>query len=200
LLGLAAWFFLCEPAWAQEPTPAPTGAAAEYDRSAWPLWTDEDRDREDARTEVLIRDSLIPPRVFVNNRGNRLVSEGVWVCPYTGQVMTDPRQLDIDHMVPLGYAFHAGGKDWTREQRQAYANWLQDPNHLKAVSASANRSKSDQGPAEWKPPLKTTWCEYAIAFAEVATTWHLTLPPADAHAIVEMIATCPLSNRWDLRE
>jgi hypothetical protein len=37
-----------------------------------------------------------------------------------------------------------GAKDWTRDKRVAYANYLGDPRHLEAVSQRSNRQKADQ--------------------------------------------------------
>jgi hypothetical protein len=116
----------------------------------------------------------------------------VWVCPYTGKVFTDPRGLDVDHVLPLGLMQRDGGAAWPKDKKQAYAHALGDPQHLLAVDASANRAKGDKGPSAWRPPVHEAWCEYALAFSRIATTWHAHLSHADAQAIVEMVATCPV--------
>ena len=74
------------------------------------------------------------------------VDSGYWVCPYTGKVFTDPRKMDIDHMVPLKEAWVSGASEWSKEQRVAFANDLDYPDHLVATEASANRKKSAKDP------------------------------------------------------
>jgi hypothetical protein len=66
----------------------------------------------------------------------------------------------IDHVVPLAEAWRSGAAAWNADQRERFANDLVDP-QLIAVSASSNRSKGDQDPAEWKPPRRVTWCLYS---------------------------------------
>ena len=100
-------------------------------------WTDGDC--QDARNETPIAES----RVAVSYRSDRRcrVSASEWLAPYTGTVVTDPSQPDINHMVPLGNARTSGASNWSANQRERYANYLDDPQHLIAVTASANRSK-----------------------------------------------------------
>jgi len=62
------------------------------------------------------------------------------------------RQRDADHLVPLAEAWESGASGWTAKDREAYANLLDDPSALIAVSAASNRSKADQDPATWLPP------------------------------------------------
>ncbi|MFF4340567.1 hypothetical protein ACFY00_11585 [Kitasatospora sp. NPDC001540] len=45
-----------------------------------------------------------------------------------------------------------GCAEWTAAERQAYANDLDEPRALIAVSAKSNRSKADKDIAEWLPP------------------------------------------------
>ena len=69
------------------------------------------------------------------------VASGRWEDPYTGETFTNPKDLDVDHMVPLQNAHRSGGWEWTYGRREAYANDMDRPEHLIAVEAGANRAK-----------------------------------------------------------
>ncbi|AZM51215.1 hypothetical protein DMA15_00290 [Streptomyces sp. WAC 01529] len=61
-------------------------------------------------------------------------------------------------MVPLAEAWGSGASTWSAGRRQAHANDLGDERSLVVVTARNNRSKSDQDPAEWRPPLADARC------------------------------------------
>ena len=46
--------------------------------------------------------------------------------------MTDPAELDVDHVVPLENANASGGSLWTPAKKQAFANDLEHPEALMA--------------------------------------------------------------------
>jgi hypothetical protein len=71
---------------------------------------------------------------------------------YDDATFTQAGALDIDHLVPLAEFRDSGASAWTTQERTAYANDLDDARSLIAVSATSNRSKSDQDPATWQPP------------------------------------------------
>ncbi len=73
-------------------------------------------------------------------------------------------------MVPLGNAHESGAWDWPSDRKERYANDLDDPQHLIAVTAGANRSKGAKGPARWKPEDRTYWCRYAIDWVTIKST------------------------------
>lgn len=156
-----------------------------YDRTEWDLWIDADGDCQDTRQEVLIQESLV--MVTLDPRGCRVLA-GMWQDEYTGNVYTDPGDLDIDHRVPLANAHRSGGWQWDLPRKRDYANDLSDPEHLVAVSASANRSKGDKGPEAWKPPLRQDWCHYASAWRAIKQRWNLSMTTDEEHALSEM---CP---------
>lgn len=160
-----------------------------YDRDEWSHWLDEDGDCQDTRTEVLVATSHVPVK-FSDARRRCKVTRGRWRCPYTGRVVTDPHELDIDHLVPLSAAHDAGADAWTRSKKAAFANALDDPDHLVAVLASANRSKGDKGPDRWLPPDPDARCDYVRAWTRIKTRWDLRTAPAERAAIDAALGRC----------
>ena len=165
----------------------------DYDRDDWKHWTGADGDCQDARNEVLVAES----QTTVSYRTDRRcrVAGGEWLAPYSNTVVTDPGKLDVDHMVPLGNAHSSGASNWSAEQRERYANYLDDPQHLIAVTASANRSNGARGPEAWKPDDRTYWCQYAIDWVMIKDTWDLTATAAEFTALEEMLATCEVPHQ-----
>ena len=118
------------------------------------------------------------------------VSSGQWLAPYSGTVVTDPGKLDIDHMVPLRNAHLSDAWQWSAQQKELYANYLANPQHLIAVTASANRSKDARGPEDWKPEDRSHWCQYAIDWTTIKETWDLTMTQREHDTLVQMLDTC----------
>ena len=74
--------------------------------------------------------------------------------------------------------------------REEYANYLQEENHLIAVTAGANRSKGARGPEEWGPPDLGYWCQYATDWTEVKARWGLTMTKIESDIVMDMLGTC----------
>ncbi len=150
---------------------------APYDRSAqYGGWIDENGDCISTRHEVLAQESLVPPTMSPD--GCKVVA-GLWYGLYTARTFTDPRDLDIDHLVPLKEAHQSGAWAWSRERRRAFANDLLNPGHLIAVEASANRRKGAKDLAEWLPPNERFHCAYVQAWVAVKRAWGLSMDQAE---------------------
>lgn len=139
-----------------------------YNRKDWPHWVDADNDCQDARAEILIRDSKSPVKFKRNKPCN--VSWGEWIDPYTAHTFYKASDIDIDHIVPLSHAHEMGGKYWTREQRREFAN---DFENLLAVEDNANQSKGGQPPQEWMPPNKSYHCKYIEKWKHIKNKYAL---------------------------
>jgi hypothetical protein len=118
------------------------------------------------------------------------VVAGRWTSVYDGVVVTDPSQLDVDHMVPLAEAWRSGASTWDGTRRARFANLLDDPDHLVAVTATTNRSKSDSPPDQWRPGREQTWCWYATAWITIKVAWSLTATTSERDALGQMLDTC----------
>src|SRR3546814_3795001 len=118
-------------------------------------WGDADGDCRDTRTEVLVLESLEPLRMTADGCG---VVAGRWYDPYAGRTITDPRELDVDHRIPLAEVHRSGAHRWDAARRRAFANDLSHPDTLVAVDLSANRSKGGGDPLSWLPPAWGNRC------------------------------------------
>jgi hypothetical protein len=158
-----------------------------YNRHDWGTWVI--RDGYDTRDAVLKRSNV--GKLVEDNTGHKtVIRSGKWVCPYTGETIIDPMKMDIDHLVPLGEVYASGGSTWNVAKRHQYYNTLDDKCHLLAVSSEANRSKGDKTPCEWKPPLKSEWCEYAKCWIEVKKKWDLSIKECEQKELDAMLKTC----------
>ncbi|WP_203720879.1 HNH endonuclease family protein [Paractinoplanes brasiliensis] len=158
------------------------GSMSGYSRDKFPHWRSTGSNC-DVRDTVLKRDGR-----NVKTSGCNVVA-GTWTSFYDGKVLNSPDKVDIDHTVPLANAWRSGASKWTTDQREEFANDLDDP-QLLAVSASSNRSKGDQDPSTWKPTDTSTWCEYAQDWIAVKAKWKLTVTTKEKVALEDMLGDC----------
>lgn len=161
----------------------------EYERGDWRHWIDADKDGQDTRAKVLVEESL-EPVVFKDEDKRAVVKSGRWLDPYTGKTFTLAKDLDVDHMVPLMNAHVSGGWLWDWERRREFANDQSFPDHLIAVSKSANRSKGAKGPEKWKPPEQDYWCAYARNWEHIKQRWNLSMTQQERKSVEEMKSLC----------
>ena len=159
-----------------------------YDRDEWRHWIDEDRDCQDTRQEVLIEESSSP--VEYEDSDQCRVAEGEWDGPYTGEQFTDPSDLDVDHMVPLGKRAPVRRLGLGRGQEEVVR---QRSLLRRAPDSRAELRKPRQGrrrAGDWRPPDRGYWCQYAIDWIRIKQTWKLTATEAEADSLSEMLNTC----------
>ena len=176
--------------------PIPAGIP-EYDRGDWRHWVDEDGDCQDARQEALVEESLVSVTFETDEKCR--VEAGRWWAPHLGHHLDNPGHIDVDHHVPLKNAHLSGAWAWSPEMKEEYANYLEEGNHLIALSSRHNRSKGARGPEEWAPPDNALWCEYATDWAEIKERWDLTMTGLEAEAVMEMLDTCENPPMVDVR-
>jgi hypothetical protein len=157
-----------------------------YDRSLFKHWIDADGDSCNAREEVLIIESLEPVTLGAGCK----VLTGRWLSNFDGVVITDSSKLDMDHMVPLKEAWDSGANTWSASRRQAFANDIDLPEALIAVSASSNRSKSARDPAEWLPTNTSYRCQYVEDWMTVKVKWELSVDAKEFEALRSVSVGC----------
>ena len=144
-----------------------TSGQDDYDRSAFGHgWVDQDSDCQNSRAEALIATSTTRIR-FADERRCR-AKTGRWTSPFTNKVMQNASDIDIDHVVPLKWAWNRGAKQWFEDKRQQFAN---DKINLWPVETSLNRSKGARSPDQWLPPAGQ--CGYVARFTRIVKLYGL---------------------------
>jgi hypothetical protein len=170
----------------QIPVATPDPGRPPYDRDAFGDWAYDPSSGCNTRERVLIEESLDPP--VLDDRCHP--QSGRWVSVYDRVATTDPDDLQIDHLVALADAWRSGASAWTEAQRHAFANDLDDPGTLVAVTSRTNQSKGDSTPDEWLPPDRTSWCGYSERWVRVKARWRLSVEPAEKAALVRILEGC----------
>jgi Protein of unknown function (DUF1524) len=171
----------------------------DYRRAAFgESWTDDNtapagHNGCDTRNDILDRDLVEETYVSIKRCPNA-VATGTLHDPYTNAIVAFVRgnqtgaAVQIDHIVPLAYAWDFGARDWTDEMRVRFAN---DPANLLAVEGQANQDKGDKEPADWMPPNRAFWCQYAVQFAAVLRGYGLPVDAPSATVLRDAAASCP---------
>ncbi|GED98421.1 HNH endonuclease family protein [Gordonia crocea] len=169
---------------------------ADYDRSAFgQAWADATdvlggNNACDTRNDILRRDldevvTAAGPRCAATVTAGRLRS------PYTGRALVFRRSratsVQIDHIVPLSFAWDMGAHGWPAATRLRFAN---DPANLVAVDEKSNRDKGDREPARWMPPARAFHCQYAQQFVAVLAAYPVLLDEPSARVLAAALRGC----------
>lgn len=162
---------------------APDPDVPDYDRDHFAGWVDDDGDCVNTRHEVLQSEAVD----FSMNTEGCAVASGEWFDPYTDRTYTNPRDLDVDHVVALADAWVSGAWAWADELLDRFSN---DLGNLNAIAAGENRSKSARGPADYSPTAPAARCEYLVQYATVKIDWQLSITTEDFEAVAGGLAGC----------
>ncbi|MFC8270348.1 HNH endonuclease family protein [Streptomyces cinereoruber] len=138
------------------------------------------------RNEVLLAEAVQEPAVAAGCK----LTGGKWISYYDNVEVIEADKLDIDHMVPLAEAWDSGANTWDAKRREAYANDQGAAASLVAVTARTNRSKADQDPATWMPPLPDAHCRYIGEWTATKLRWGLTVDKTEAEALKVYAEAC----------
>lgn len=145
----------------------------------------------DARNRTLARD--LTELEFRDDSNECVVVSGVLHDPYSGKVVDFERgevssqDVQIDHVVPLAWAWRNGADNWPAAKRERFYN---DQLELLAVDGPTNNAKSDFGPAKWLPPNTAYRCTYVIRFVSVLNRYSLAIDAPDRSAARSVLRTC----------
>lgn len=162
----------------------------DYDREGQfgDAWLDVNGNGCDTRNDMLKRDLV--KEVFNDSCE---IASGVLRDRYTLKTINFKRgvgtslAVQIDHIIPLAFAWRSGAHSWGLGKRVAFAN---DPINLMAVDGPTNSSKSDSGPDEWLPPNSNYHCTYVIRFTRIAHQYGLRLTASVKRAITSELNAC----------
>jgi hypothetical protein len=172
---------------------------SDYRRSAFgDAWSDDSdaplgHNGCDTRDDILDRDLVDKTYVSVKRCPNA-VAAGLLRDPYTSRTIAFQRgakvgeAVQIDHIVPLAYAWDMGASAWPFAERLRFAN---DPANLLAVEGRANQDKGDLAPGQWMPLNAAFACQYAMQFIAVLRGYSLPVDQPSTAVLKRAASTCP---------
>jgi len=152
-------------------------STVKYTRSSFNHWIDTDKDCLNTRHELLMQQSTDIVRTGDNKC---IISRGRWLDPYTGKVFLKASDVDIDHVIPLKWAWMHGASRWSKDKREQFAN---DPANLFVTQNYVNRAKGAKGVLEWLPPLRSFHCQYVLRFNRIMKHYGLKVSNRDAQSL-----------------
>lgn len=143
-----------------------------YDRSDFlSEWADPDGNGHNTRFDLLVTRAISLTKI------DGTVVAGKWYSYYDNKVVEHPLDLDVDHIVPLKWAYDHGASEWQPVTKHAFAN---DMDNLVLVSLSENRQKGDKGFTEWLPEYSA--CRYIYTFNRIVIKYRLTYTDSEKSA------------------
>lgn len=136
----------------------------------------------DTRADLLAHTSAAP----VTRHGRCTVRTGRWVVSYNGQTYTQASKTQIDHIVPLHYAWDVAASGWTASQRESFAN---DTSELVVSDVHDNEVKQDDMPPDWEP-IAADRCAYAEQMIAELAEWSIPVTARAKPALTDMLAGC----------
>jgi hypothetical protein len=163
------------------------GSTKVYNRDDFGIWASQGC--LTTRETVLIKNSTTPIEWFTDakTKSGCKIQSGTWLDRYSNQTITDPLALDIDHAVPLLWAFNHGAASWTISTKHAFGN---DLVNLNPTTLHLNRQKGDLGITEWLPPYVPYQCDYIRQFDSVKRKYHLRYTAKEAAFVKAKLSVC----------
>jgi hypothetical protein len=172
IFALAVFAAFAPFSWAKSDQRTPNHLTSGYERKLFQHWVDADGDCQNTRVEILIQESKEPVTFRKSKKGACSVTKGKWQDFYFDETLTDPKLIDIDHVVPLKHAWDTGASTWTKENREKFAN---DPLNLVVTNRKYNRQKGAKTILEWMPIKRDYACKYAERWLAIKKKYELSI-------------------------
>ncbi|MDQ7080694.1 MAG: DUF1524 domain-containing protein [Paracoccaceae bacterium] len=146
--------------------------AQEYSREMFMRSGWQQHDRMNTRHRILMERSLIPPELRDSN-GTIKVIQGEWIDALTGRIIGPANPdgvVEIDHVIPLKWAWDHGASVWSYEKRNRFAN---DRRFLIVTSRKSNNRKRAKGADIFIPADHALACTYLSTFSQAALEYVL---------------------------
>ena len=118
-----------------------------------------------------------------------ILTGGIWEDEYSRAEIVGEDNAEIDHLVPLREAWESGAWKWTHDQRQTFAN---DIDNLRITSRAVNNLKSGRNLAEldrWAPP-RLDKCEFSKSYVKVKLAYNMSFTKGEIKYLSDNLDKC----------
>jgi hypothetical protein len=121
----------------------------------------------------------------------RKVVKGTWTSPFTGTTYrnVDPHGvLEVDHLIPVCWAWEHGAAAWSKEKRKAFYN---DERFLVPVEIGLNRAKGAKGVMDFVPDTEFA-CRYVELVAVGIGEYQIEMTQEDSDLLRQTRGRCSI--------
>ena len=158
-----------------------------------PVWTDQDDDCQDTRTEVLI--ARATGDVKFAGSGKCRVVAGSWDNFFSHIPLKRSRKVGVDLIVPYQNALESGASKWTPEEQVEFVN---DMANLVVADVGSIAERGDFGPHVWLPLRKSSRCDYLEMWVDTKSRWNLSVTQDEAVALSIGLGKCRAGEEPEL--
>tara|TARA_R110002051_G_scaffold304490_2_gene373848 strand:+ start:307 stop:1116 length:810 start_codon:yes stop_codon:yes gene_type:complete len=122
-----------------------------------------------------------------------------WRGAYTGKKITDPKLIDVDHVVPIfrAAASEQFGDNKFRKLSQKH-EFVRNTKNLVISTRKENRDvKQGFGLSKWQPPMKEARPKYAQAYHDVFQHYGMKMTVGEATKYTELTGKEPTVGLWN---
>ncbi|WP_448205305.1 hypothetical protein [Azospirillum sp. sgz302134] len=154
-----------------------------YNSGAWGGW--EQLSKCSSMRDQLLAQTSEVPAVFSPDRCT--VIAGRWTDPYTGASLTNPADIDIDHIVSIQEMHGSGGWRWSPAAKKAAYN---DTYNVAVVAKRVIDAKGGKDIAGWQPSNNAARCAYVERYLAVKRKYDLAVDPREARTLQALVTSC----------
>lgn len=137
------------------------------------------------RHQILMLRSQTPV-TFKTDQGCR-VESGVWQDFYTQNKLLYAKDVSLDHVVSLKYAYEHGAKSWPKNKRKQFYN---DQDNLVMTNVATNSKKNFYAPDQWLPENHMVRCRYVQKWAYIAQKYQLDIEQSLEDLVEDTMQGC----------
>jgi hypothetical protein len=121
--------------------------------------------------DVVLIDRSIEPITLSTDYKHILA--GKWICFFSGDTITEPKNISVITLVSTREAWRSGGNRWNTKKKNKFSNYLDYEKHLIVIKKKLAYERKSREPTLWLPEINK--CGYLNEWTSIKSWWGLSM-------------------------